>query len=180
MLYKLIKNLNVQLLSIMLLMLSLSCSHKKAGPAAGIIPSDKMGKILTDMHLADAIANQNFPLKGGNDTIAWKTKSFTHLILQKYQTDTATFNRSFIYYVQRPEEMDAIYSKMVTDMTRLQAKLPRDKIEKMPVPVKHQAVRTADLLPTASDPLMGKKLQRPAATRAVLKKQPAASAENTK
>jgi len=179
MLYKSIKNLNVQLLSFMLLMMSLSCSHKKTESTAGIIPPGKMGKILTDMHLADAVANQNFPVKGGNDTIAWKTKSFTHLILQKYQTDTATFNRSFKYYVQRPEEMDAIYSKMVTDMTRLQAKLPHDKNEKMPVPA-HPSTSSPDLLPPPADPLKGRKLQIPHAARLPVTRPSAAPAENTK
>lgn len=91
-----------------------------------------MGKVLSDMHLADAIANQNFPSKGGNDTIAWKTKSFSTLIFKKYGIDSSSFRKSFRYYVQRPELMDSIYSKMITDLTRMQSKMQHEGSKSTP------------------------------------------------
>lgn len=107
-------------------MLSLSCTHNNNVVPKGIIAPDKMGKVLTDFHLADAVSNQNFPVKGVSDSIAWKNKSFRNVILRKYYIDTATFDRSFNYYVQRPAEMDSIYSKMISDLNRLQTRLSPD------------------------------------------------------
>ncbi len=130
MLYNSTKNTNYHYLPGMflsiLLMLSLSCTHSNNIVPKGIIAPDKMGKVLTDLHLADAVSNQNFPLKGVSDSIVWKNKSFRNLIIRKYNIDTATFNRSFNYYVQRPAEMDSIYARMITDLSRLQTRLSPD------------------------------------------------------
>jgi len=137
MLYKSTKNTNYhylpQLVVSILLMLSLSCIHNNNVVPKGIIVPEKMGKILTDLHLADAVANQNFTVKDVSDSIAWKNKSFRNLILRKYQIDTAMFDRSFSYYIQRPAEMDSIYARMITDLSRLQTRLSLDDAKKNPV-----------------------------------------------
>lgn len=117
-----------------------------------------MGKVLSDMHLADAIANQNFPSQGGNDTIAWKTKSFSTLIFKKYGIDSSSFKKSFRFYVQRPELMDSIYSKMITDLTRRQSGMQREVPKSipataMPAPVPHVNGRATTLLPPVSSGL---------------------------
>lgn len=137
MLYNSTKNANYHYLPSVivsiLLMLSLSCTHGNNVVPKGIIAPDKMGKVLTDLHLADAVSNQNFPVKGGSDSITWKNKSFRNLILRKYHIDTAIFNRSFYYYVQRPAEMDSIYARMITDLSRLQTRLSLENAKKIKV-----------------------------------------------
>lgn len=137
MLYKSTKNTNYhylpQLVVSILLMLSLSCIHNNNVVPKGIIVPEKMGRILTDLHLADAVANQNFTVKEVSDSIAWKNKSFRNLILRKYQIDTAMFNRSFSYYIQRPAELDSIYARMITDLSRLQTRLLLDNTKKEPL-----------------------------------------------
>lgn len=78
------------------------------------------------MHLADAVLNQNFSGKGGSDSITWRAKSFSELILRKYHISKQTFTKSLDYYIANTEELDLMYEKMIGDLNKAENKVQHD------------------------------------------------------
>jgi hypothetical protein len=75
-----------------------------------LLEEGKMANIMTDIHLIEAEIN-NLHLQHQDSSIF----IYQHLkvrILKKYNTDTATFNASFKYYVLNPDKMKPIYAEV--------------------------------------------------------------------
>jgi len=102
------------------------CIRKERPAPRGILSEDKMEKILTDMHLADAVLNQNFWEKGGSDSITWRAKSFRKLVLEKYHISKQTFTKSLDYYIANTEELDLMYEKMIGDLNKAENRVQHD------------------------------------------------------
>lgn len=84
-----------------------------------IIPREKMKRILTDIHYADAYAYQEFR----GDSV-YKAVSGMYLqILEKHRVDTAKFTRSFRFYVNHPGMLDRMYSEMIDSLNSRESRL---------------------------------------------------------
>ena len=89
-----------------------ACQTKPDQAPEGLIPMDKMGHILTEIHLAEARVNK-LGLRS-NDSSRLVYDALEKRIFQKYKIDTAAYNRSYVYYSSNPEKMVELY-KQVTE-----------------------------------------------------------------
>jgi len=80
---------------------------------SGIINKDEMANLLTDVHIADGtlITKSQEP-----DTL-YKYGTDKYLeIFKKYNTDSATFKRSYKYYADNPKLFLDIYDRIVKNL----------------------------------------------------------------
>jgi len=105
---------------------------------SGIINEDEMANVLTDVHIADGtlITKSQEP-----DTLYKYGTGKYLLIFKKYNIDSATFRRSYIYYTDNPKEFVDIYDKVVKSLqaktdsvTKLINKQIKDDARKHPTP----------------------------------------------
>ena len=81
-----------------------------SGVPDGIIPPDEMTSLLTEVHLTDGRLSmlQQLP-----DTL-YKYGAERYLsILKKYDTDTAQFRKSYLYYCSKPQQLIDINIKVL-------------------------------------------------------------------
>lgn len=80
---------------------------------SGIINKDEMANLLTDVHIADG----TLITKSQETDTLYKYGTDKYLeIFKKYNTDSATFKRSYKYYTNNPKEFVAIYDKVVKNL----------------------------------------------------------------
>lgn len=80
-----------------------ACTSK---PSANILSVKKMTEIITDLQLADAA----YKLELLPDTYKGQPQKYFLEILSSHQTDSATYNKSMIYYAENPKQLKSIYS----------------------------------------------------------------------
>lgn len=85
-----------------LFILVLSCNN---GPPTNVLPTEKMTGIMTDLQLTDAA----YKLELLPDTYKNQPQKYYIEILTIHQTDSATYNRSLIYYAENPKLLKNIY-----------------------------------------------------------------------
>jgi len=103
-----------------LLILFSACHSKKKEISKQIIPEDKFVKLLIDYHLASGVVNSDF--------VRSKWRGYERLTISdsviKYHGYTkAIFDSSISYYSSNPEQYDAMYDKVITELSRMQAKI---------------------------------------------------------
>lgn len=92
-----------------------ACKHAptKVLSADGVIAKDTMVAIFTDMHLADAAVQVDGLT---NDSMQKTYRLYYQQIFNRYKINTQQFNYSLKYYTQHPEEMDAVYLKVIEEL----------------------------------------------------------------
>jgi Domain of unknown function (DUF4296) len=113
---------------IILLIVGLAACSSEEKPK-DLIEEGKMANIMTDIHLIEAEIN-NLRLQHQDSSI-FVYQYLKAKTLKKYNTDTATFNTSFKYYVLNPDKMKPIYAEV-------KKKLEDVKKKKMAAPQKPQ------------------------------------------
>ena len=83
-------------------LISLSCSKK---PPADVLSTEKMTDIITDLQLADVA----YKLELLPEVYKNQPQKYYLEILSAHQTDSATYNRSMIYYAENPQLLKKIY-----------------------------------------------------------------------
>lgn len=132
-----------------------------------LISEDKMAKILTEIHILEAqINNVHFQHEDSSVYVYQKMKV---KILKTFDLDSATFKRSFKYYLLNPDKMKGIYTevkklleakkKVIEANKKLEDKkkqlLEDKKTKKMP-----KAVQKADSLMRLKNELQSKEAVR--------------------
>jgi hypothetical protein len=69
--------------------------------------------IFADMHLADAAIQS---LKINNDSSKHLYQIYYSQIFNRYKINNALFKNSLQYYTQHPDEMDAMYMKVIEEL----------------------------------------------------------------
>ena len=112
---------------ILFLILLLSCTSRK------IIPEKDMVSILAKVYITDAtviksdLRNTFFD----KDTIDYYAK-----IYQKYGYTAAQFDTSFNYYSRDPKKLDAIYDKVIFELSKMETKAMAENVVKIDSVVK--------------------------------------------
>jgi hypothetical protein len=88
------------------LLFFIACKHEPEG----IIKKDNMANILTDIHIVDG---GTYALPQLPDTLYKYALPKYLAVFKKYGTDTVQFNKSFRYYAEKPEDLDAIYDEVL-------------------------------------------------------------------
>jgi len=92
----------------LMLLWSFACGQKTTVIPDGVLPLTQMADVLTDIELADAAARENLlPEKYTERQELWLFD-----VLEKHQTDTATYFRSLQFYSEHTELMDSLYARI--------------------------------------------------------------------
>jgi len=101
-------------LVLMLFVIACSCKPKQEPH----LPPDKMQHILTDMHLAEInsmfVYDSTHQARNKNpDSLAlYYNEIFAHYNITKEE-----FSKSLDWYKLNPEELDSVYSRVITDLS---------------------------------------------------------------
>lgn len=109
-----VKNIIVAFSSVLLLQ---SCSRKEESVPKEIISPDSMVAIMVDVHLAEAAGNVNRI----NDTHRFSAGELYPLIFKTHHIDSATFRKSFDYYLEHPKQFNKIYEKVLNELSRMES-----------------------------------------------------------
>lgn len=96
-----------------------SC-QKSAGPQ---LPPDKMRAVLFDLHLAETYSMTLYPdstrrnVERNLDSLA----VFYRSVFKHHNITPAEFEQSLKWYMQNPEDLDTIYTRMIPEMGKLEA-----------------------------------------------------------
>ena len=82
-----------------------------------LITPDDMAKILTEIHLADAITLTEMTTL---DTVLALMKSYNKSILLNHGVRDSVFIQNLDYYKLLPVEIDSIYAKIITNLNMLE------------------------------------------------------------
>jgi len=92
-----------------------ACSAKTTIPE-NVLPEDKMILILSEIHVAETeISSLNF--KSIDSSYALQ-KAWEINIMKKFKTDTATYNRSYKFYLTHVEYMQDIYTAVADTLQK--------------------------------------------------------------
>lgn len=98
-----------------ILLLLFACAPKKPIAPDNLLNQTQMSDIITEMHLADAIASGS---KSGNvDSVNMEAVSLNAYILEKHQLTREQFMESFDFYRQNPVLMDSMYAEVITKLS---------------------------------------------------------------
>ncbi len=87
------------------------------------LPADKMQQVLFDVHLAEVysiVVNQD-SLHRGTDRNQDSLAAYYLSVFKHHKITPKQFEQSIDWYKHHPEDLDSIYTKMIPDMSKLDA-----------------------------------------------------------
>ena len=81
----------------------------------------KLVQILADMHLADAVAEDQ--CRESRSKIFLQSKQYSNAILKHYEVTQADFDETWNYYTQHPLEMDELYEQVIEEITKRETQI---------------------------------------------------------
>jgi len=99
----------------------LSCNNSKV--PKGILPPDKMEKVLWDMIQADRYAVQFLAKDSAKIDVKAETFKLYEEIFRIHKTNREEFSKSFNYYLSRPQLNQALYDSMGVKGSRLREEM---------------------------------------------------------
>jgi hypothetical protein len=97
------------------MLLLFACAPKKPKAPGDLLNQNQMSDVLSEMHIADAIANGT--KVGNQDSVNQAAINFNQYILTKHNISHEQFTESFNFYKQNPELMDSIYAEVLTKLS---------------------------------------------------------------
>lgn len=88
-----------------------ACKHRSVPP--GIIPEDRMVKLLVQVHLADGTL---YTMPQIPDTLYLHGMGRYLMLFKDFHTDSTQFKKSFRYYSSKPELITEMYDEIVKEM----------------------------------------------------------------
>jgi hypothetical protein len=110
-------------LLLLLILFAAACYHDPPKPEfdmTRVLSEDSMVVLLTDLQLVDGAVS--LKARGGKPVYDF-SKAYTDLILQKHHVEREVFNESIRYYSFYVEKMDAIYEKVINNLTLIQSQV---------------------------------------------------------
>lgn len=112
-------------LKITLLFLAASCTNEEARPR-DVLPEKKMIETLVDVQLFEAMLAEN---KMRDDSLAIFVKTNYAEIFSKHGIQEEQFQRTFEYYEQHPGKMDEMMTRVIDELSKIEAEVKGDKVE---------------------------------------------------
>ena len=123
-----------RLLLVLLIGIFLSCNNSKSVPR-GIIPPDKMEKVLWDMIQTDRFAIQFLSKDSAKINVKEETFKLYEQVFRIHQTNRDEFTKSFKYYMDHPELNQRLYDSMNVRGTRLREDMYKSKSDTTSRPI---------------------------------------------
>jgi len=111
------KHLHLYSLLLICVLLLSDCKDKKVRPK-NILPKQEFVRILADVHLTDAWMEKKEIL---SDSLAPLCKANFNQILLNYHTDRKTFDATYRFYIQNPDDFDLVYLDVINRLSQMQA-----------------------------------------------------------
>lgn len=93
-----------------------SCTAPEDQRPDNLIDEERMVDILTEVHIAEARVSRLSLRSIDSSNIAYKR--LENQIFRKFDVDTATYRKSYIFYSSHPADMEAIYKKVTEKLTK--------------------------------------------------------------
>ena len=103
------------LLFIIILFSLCDCKRINDVPPADLIPQEEMIQILADVHVADALVEQKFGQQTPNLPL---TNALYTRIYQNHHITATQYKSSYKYYEAHPQQMDNIYTQVITELSK--------------------------------------------------------------
>lgn len=100
---------------LVILWLVAACTAPEDQRPDNLIDEERMANILTEVHIAESRVSRLNLRSTDSSSIVYK-----HLesqIFKKFDVDTATYRKSYIFYSSHPADMEAIYKKVTEKLT---------------------------------------------------------------
>lgn len=116
-----------------------------------VLSKEKMAKIMTDMHLLEASMNLNISNAVATDQTP-DMDSKVRSVFKKNNVTKEEYETSFVFYTAHTELLSEIYTEVLTDLSKLQAKVSNEKAPdpKNVLPVKDKEQSKKDSIEKAS------------------------------
>src|SRR5688572_33421931 len=108
-------------LCILVLCFSCADSDKDKKP---VLTQQQMVKALTELYLAEQKINR---LGLPRDSAAGEFDRFKQLVFEKIEVSDSVFKRSFNYYMDRPKEMEVIFTALVDSLSLMEQRIESSK-----------------------------------------------------
>jgi hypothetical protein len=121
----------------------ISCGNNNVVPIPDtVLSKEKMALVMTDMHLLEASMNLNIASSlpaNQNPDLEIKVQS----VLKKNAVTKEQYETSFAFYAAHTELFSEVYTEVLNDLSKLQAKVANEKThEPNPmIPVKDQSTK---------------------------------------
>jgi hypothetical protein len=109
--------------AICVLMLCYSCSDSDRNNK-DILTKEQMVKALTEIYLAEQKINR---LGLARDSAEREFGRFKQLVFKKMDVQDSVFKRSFDYYMDRPKEMEFIFTALVDSLSLMEQRIESSK-----------------------------------------------------
>jgi len=103
-------------LYLIFLMTLFSCGKSKKPPSTVIQPKE-MQSILWDVMRAETLASE-IGRKDSSVDVAIQTKFFSQKVFSIHKTDSATFNKSYNWYLKHPDVLTIIFDSLYVQKER--------------------------------------------------------------
>jgi hypothetical protein len=90
----------------------------------GVLTPEQMKPVLTDIHLADAIAD-NAGEKGKDASST--AIQYNNAVFAKHKIKAAQFYESMHFYENHPQLMNKMYEELIVEMSKTEAKVKSSK-----------------------------------------------------
>lgn len=100
-----------------------ACNQTNNNRPKLFLDAEKMKLILTEVHLSDAIAEQQ--ANGNRGLEAVLAQKGMEQVLKNYVLTQLQLDSNLAYYQQRPAELNKIYEQLLTDMSKRQAEMSK-------------------------------------------------------
>ncbi len=101
-----------------LLLFATSCKNDKITIPEHVLPPEKMKMLLTDVHIADAVAEQKAQ-EGLDEKIV--TAELHAQIFKNHGIGEQKFKESLAFYEANPKLMDEVYAEVLNELTKREA-----------------------------------------------------------
>jgi hypothetical protein len=115
-----------------ILLLLASCYHSAPDPDFDmtlVIPPDSMVSVLTDIHLAEGIISS---LKSKKQPVGHLSSEYYTAVLNRHSVSREAFEESLYYYAFHTEELDKIYEKVITELSKRESLYRQDVVTEIP------------------------------------------------
>jgi len=109
--------------AICVLILCCSCTDSDRNDN-DILTREQMVKTMTEIYLAEQKINR---LGLPRDSAEREFDHFKHVIFEKIDVSDSVFKRSFDYYMDRPKEMEIIFTALVDSLSLMEQRIEYSK-----------------------------------------------------
>jgi hypothetical protein len=100
-----------------------SCTNHEVTIPKGVMSKSEMIRILSDIHIADAIAETKAQ---GGENERDLSSAYHVQILKNYKISKEEFETSFKFYESKPELMNEVYNSVQEEVSKREAELSKD------------------------------------------------------